>query len=81
MSVIEINLELDAVHTARLKIMENVDKAVSYTIGGRQISVVGPNALEVLDRHEKYLNNALTKAERLEAGYPAGMRVRYGNVR
>jgi multidrug efflux pump subunit AcrA (membrane-fusion protein) len=81
MTVAQIDAELDAIHDARLKLLDNIDRAISYTVGGRQVTTVGPSALMFIDRHEAWLENKRTRQVEIEAGRTGGMRVRYGAVR
>lgn len=81
MTVAEIDVELAALRKSRLSIIQKAEKAVSYTVQGRQVTVTGPTALERLNAHEDYLLRLRVQAERSVAGQPRGMRIRYGNVR
>lgn len=81
MTVAEIDVELAALRKSRLSIITKAEKAVSYTVQGRQVTVTGPTAIERLNAHENYLLSQRVKAERDAAGHSRGVRIRYGNVR
>lgn len=77
----QLEAEFAAIHEARLALIENAGKAISYTVGGRQVTIIGPNAIEKLNAHEAYVKAEYEAACREELYGSRGIRVRAGVVR